>query len=382
MNDSLVLALNVGSSSLKFALFAAGAPPRRIHAGSIDRIGAGAVTDPARALDLALSQVDAHGGLGRVGSVGHRIVHGGPRFDGPRLLDPDVLAELRRLAVLDPDHMPAEIAFVEAMRSRAPELPQVACFDTAFHRTLPRVARLLPLPQRYEGQGVQRYGFHGLSYTYLVEELARVAGDEAARGRVVMAHLGSGASLVALRNGCSVDTTMGFTPTGGIPMATRSGDLDPGVLLHLLRSEHMSPDVLDELLNHRSGLLGVSGSSGDMRDLLGREANDPSAADAVALFCHRARQAIGGLAATIGGLETLVFSAGIGENAAPVRARISRGLEHLGVHLDDARNERGAPVVSTDGSVCTVRVLHTDEESVVVRETLRVVRGEGAARAL
>jgi acetate kinase len=375
MNDSLVLALNVGSSSLKFALFAAGAPPRRIHAGSIDRIGAGAVTDHARALDLALSQLDAHGGLGRVGSVGHRIVHGGPAFHGPRLLAPDVLAELRRLAVLDPDHMPAEIAVVEAMRSRAPEVPQVACFDTAFHRTLPRVARLLPLPRRYEGQGVQRYGFHGLSYTYLVEELARVAGDEAARGRVVMAHLGSGASLVALRGGHSVETTMGFTPTGGIPMATRSGDLDPGVLLHLLRSEHMSPDELDDLLNHRSGLLGVSGSSGDMRDLLGREANDSSAADAVALLCHRARQAIGGLAATIGGLETLVFSAGIGENAAPVRARISRGLEHLGVRLDDARNERGAPVISTDGSACTVRVLHTDEESVVVRETLRLVRG-------
>ncbi|HEY3819020.1 MAG TPA: acetate/propionate family kinase [Polyangiaceae bacterium] len=375
MTDALVLTLNAGSSSLKFAVFAPGSTPRRIHAGSIDRIASG-TTDHERALDDALSHLDAFGGVARVIAVGHRIVHGGPGFDGPRRLTADVIAELRRLAPLDPDHLPAELAIVEAMRSRAPELAQVACFDTAFHRTLPDVARLLPIPRRYEALGMRRYGFHGLSYTFLVEELGRVAGERAARGRVVMAHLGSGASLVALRDGCSVETTMGFTPNSGIPMGTRSGDLDPGVIVHLLRAERISVDELDGLLNHQSGLFGISETSADMRDLLAHEATDGRAADAVAVFCHRTRQAIGALAATIGGLDTLVFSGGIGENAAPVRARVLRGLEHLGVGLDDARNAAGAAVISTDASACVVRVIRTDEESVIVRETLRTIGGE------
>jgi acetate kinase len=374
MPDTLVLTLNAGSSSLKFALFESSSPPRRILAGSIDRIGAD--MGHARALDLALSRLDGHAAsLAGVGAVGHRLVHGGPDFDGPRLLSGEVLDRIRRLAVLDPDHLPAEIAIIEAMQTRAPSLSQVACFDTTFHRTMPRVARLLPIPRRFEEQGVRRYGFHGLSYQYLIEELERVAGKEAARKRVVLAHLGSGASLVALQNGQSVETTMGFTPTSGVPMGTRTGDIDPGVLLYLLRAEHMSVDSLDDLLNRRAGLLGVSESSSDVRDLLAREATDPRAADALALFCHRARQAIGALAATIGGLDTLVLSGGIGENSAPVRARILRGLEHLGVHLDDERNDGGAPVISTDGSACIVRVLHTNEEAIIVRETLRALRG-------
>ena len=373
MPDTFVLTLNAGSSSLKFALFESSSPPRRILAGSIDRIGDD--MGHARALDLVLSRLDAHGGLPGLGAVGHRLVHGGPDFDGPRLLSGEVLDRIRRLAVLDPDHLPAEIAIIEAMQTRAPALSQVACFDTTFHRTMPRVARLLPIPRRFEEQGVRRYGFHGLSYQYLIEELERVAGKEAARKRVVLAHLGSGASLVALQNGQSVETTMGFTPTSGVPMGTRTGDIDPGVLLYLLRAEHMSVDSLDDLLNHRAGLLGVSESTSDVRDLLAREATDPRAADALALFCHRARQAIGALAATIGGLDTLVLSGGIGENSAPVRARILRGLEHLGVHLDDQRNGAGAPVISTDGSACTVRVLHTNEEAIIVRETLRALQG-------
>jgi acetate kinase len=374
MPDTLVLTLNAGSSSLKFALFESSSPPRRILAGSIDRIGDD--MGHARALDLALSRLDTHGvSLAGVGAVGHRLVHGGPDFDGPTLLSGEVLDRIRRLAVLDPDHLPAEIAIIEAMQTRAPALSQVACFDTTFHRTMPRVARLLPIPRRFEEQGVRRYGFHGLSYQYLIEELERVAGKEEACKRVVLAHLGSGASLVALQNGQSVETTMGFTPTSGVPMGTRTGDIDPGVLLYLLRAEHMSVDSLDDLLNRRAGLLGVSESSSDVRDLLAREATDPRAADALALFCHRARQAIGALAATIGGLDTLVLSGGIGENSAPVRARILRGLEHLGVHLDDERNDGGAPVISTDGSACIVRVLHTNEEAIIVRETLRALRG-------
>lgn len=301
-------------------------------------------------------------------------MHGGPRLDGPRLLTPDVLTEIRRLTALDPDHLPAEIAIVEAVQARAPGLPQVACFDTAFHFTMPAVARLVPIPRSYREQGVQRYGFHGLSYTYLVEELARVAGERAARGRVVIAHLGSGASLVALREGRSVETTMGFTPTSGIPMSTRAGDLDPGVLLYLLRAERMTLDAIDDLVNRRSGLLGISETSADVRDLLAIEASDSRAADALALFCLRARQAIGSLSATIGGLDTLVFSGGIGERAAPIRSRIARGLEHLGVRFDEARNASGAAVISADESPCTVRVLHTDEQCIIARETLRVLQ--------
>jgi acetate kinase len=258
---------------------------------------------------------------------------------------------------------------------RAPALPQVACFDTAFHRTMPRVARLIAVPWRYQEAGVERYGFHGLSCTFLIEELGRVAGQAAARGRVILAHLGAGASLTAVLDGRSVDTTMGYTPTSGILMGTRSGDLDPGVLLHLLRSEGMSVAALGELLDRRSGLLGVSGSSPDMRDLLAREHEDPRAEDAIALFCHQARKAIGALATTLGGLDTLVFSGGIGERAAPVRARIAGSLQHLGIHLDDARNEAGAAVLSTDASPCTVRILPTDEESILVRETLQVLAG-------
>ena len=392
-----LLTLNAGSSSLKLGVFTSARPPRRLLSAAVARIGlpgttltitAGStpeevealddVPDHARALEKALAGIERRHPLARAAAVGHRLVHGGPRYDRARLATPDVLAALRRLIPLDPDHLPAEIEMVEAMLRRAPSVPQIACFDTAFHRTLPRVARLLAIPHRYEAQGVRRYGFHGLSCAFLIEELARIAGEEAARGRVVLAHLGSGASLTATLEGRSVDTTMGFTPTSGIPMGTRSGDLDPGVLLYLLRTERLGVDALDGLLNRESGLLGVSGSSPDMRDLLAREADDPRAADAVALFCHQGKKAIGALAATLGGIDTLVFAGGIGERAATVRARIAGGLEHLGIHVDEARNQAGAPVLSTEASPCTVRVLHTDEESIIARETLEVM---GAAAA-
>lgn len=359
-----VLTLNAGSSSLKYALFAGAS---RVASASIGRLAA----DPAAheaALSRALADVAAHG---PIAAVGHRVVHGGDRFVAPTRVDDAVVGELRRLAALDPDHLPAEIAVIEAMRARAPGTPQVACFDTAFHATMPRVSKLLPVPRRLFDAGVRRYGFHGLSYEYLLDRLG-----DAANGRVVMAHLGSGASLCACRDGRPVDTTMGFTPTGGVAMATRTGDLDPGVLVHLMRAEGASADALDDLVNRRGGLLGVSGSSGDMRDLLAREASDPAAADAVALFVHGVRKAVGALAATIDGLDTLVFSAGIGENAPAVRARVCAGLAHLGVALDDARNDAGAPVISTDASRCTVRVVRTDEEAVIARHTRRLLQEE------
>jgi acetate kinase len=359
--EANVLTLNAGSSSLKYALFVG---TTRAATGSIGRLAA----DPA-AHEAALSRVLADvGPHGAVDAVGHRVVHGGGRFVTPTHIDDAVVDELRRLAPLDPDHLPAELAVIEAMRARAPDTPQVACFDTAFHARMPRVSTLLPIPRRLLEAGVRRYGFHGLSYEYLVEQLG-----ELARGRVVLAHLGAGASLCAVRGGEPIDTTMGFTPTGGVPMATRTGDLDPGVLVHLARTEAASPDALDELVNRRAGLLGVSGISGDMRDLLACEATDLAAGDAVALFVHQVRKAVGALAATIDGLDTLVFSAGIGENAPAVRARVCAGLGHLGVVLDEARNAAGAPVVSADASRCGVRVIHTDEEAVIARHTRRVL---------
>jgi len=309
--------------------------------------------------------------LGDVCAVGHRVVHGGTRFTHAELVTDEMVVALDDLAPLDPDHLPEEIAIIRAMRTSLAGVPHVACFDTAFHHAMPRVATLLPIPRRFEAAGVRRYGFHGLSYTYLMSELSRIAGDEA-RGRVILAHLGSGASLCAVMNGNAIDTTMGFTPTSGIPMATRTGDLDPGALLFLLRS--MKVSALGDLVNHESGLLGVSETTGDMRTLLATEASDLRAAEAVSLFCYQAKKAIGALAAAMGGVETLVFSGGIGEHAAPVRARIASGLEHLGIHVDDARNARALPVISTDATACTVRVIPTDEESVIARQTLDIVR--------
>jgi acetate kinase len=368
----LVLTINAGSSSLKFALVDAADPSRRIAAGNVDRIGEG-TRDHAQALREVVERLAQAGGVERLAGIGHRVVHGGERLLQSTRVTPGVLGELRRLCPLDPDHLPAEIAIIEKLGELAPAVRQVACFDTAFHATMAPVARLLAIPRRYASAGVRRYGFHGLSYTYLMQEFARVAGDAAARGRVVLAHLGSGASLAAVQGGRCVDTTMGFTPNSGVPMGTRTGDIDPGVLVHLLRTERLDADALDRLLSRDSGLLGVSETSADMRDLLAHESSDPRAADAVALFCWQVRKAIGALATTIGGLDTLVFAGGIGENAAPVRARVAAGLEHLGVHIDVARNDGGGPIVSADASGCTVRVIRTDEEAVIARETVRVL---------
>jgi acetate kinase len=388
----MVLALNAGSSSLKWSVFAPGPPMRRRLRGRVERVGRDggarlAVTsgdgpaserpvnapDHASALHAALDYLAQRGEGERLMAVGHRVVHGGTLYDEAREVSADLLAELRRWSALDPDHLPAERAIIEAMAERAPHVPQVACFDTTFHRTMPRVARLLAIPRRFEASGVRRYGFHGLSYAFLMEELTRVAGPEAAAGRVVLAHLGAGASLAAVAGGRPVDTTMGFTPASGVMMATRSGDLDPGVLVHLMRTERMGADEIDDLVNRRSGLLGVSDSSADMAELLAREGNDPRAADAVSLFCYQVKKAVGALAAALGGLDTLVFSGGIGENAPAVRGRIVRGLEHLGTQLNEPRNDAGAAVISTDASGCVVRVVATDEESVIARETLRVM---------
>ncbi|QEL20497.1 acetate/propionate family kinase [Limnoglobus roseus] len=383
-----VLTINGGSSSIKFALFGPAAGGDRLFAGAVERVGtpeaslraAGlgdredrkpiAATDPARAADELIDWLEERGDLAGVAAVGHRVVHGGPDHAEPRVIDAALLADLRRLVPLDPDHLPAELALKDALTRRRPTLPQVACFDTAFHHALPPVARVLPIPRRY---GIRRYGFHGLSYAYLVEELRRVAGPTAPDGRLILAHLGSGASLAAVRGGACVDTTMRFTPAGGLVMGTRTGDLDPGVLIHLTRTENLTADQLDAVVNRESGLRGISETSSDMRDLLAREATDSRAADAVALFCYQAKKFIGAMAAALGGVDTLVFAGGVGENSPEVRSRICDGLAFLGVDLGLASNAANAAVISSGITGVTVRVIRTDEEVLIARTTACVL---------
>jgi acetate kinase len=311
-------------------------------------------------------------GFASVRAVGHRVVHG-MSYTEPQPVTQELLDELRRIRPYDPDHLPQEIELIEAFRRHGSKLPQVACFDTAFHRGMPRVARLLPIPRRFDAMGVQRYGFHGLSYAYLMEELARVAGTKAAQGRVILAHLGNGASLAAVRGGKSIDTSMGFTPTAGLPMGTRPGDLDPGVAWYMMRSENLTTKQFNHLINHECGLLGVSETSSDMRDLIGRQAGDVRAAEAVELFCYQTRKWIGAFAAALEGLETLVFAGGIGENTGEVRARVCNGLGFLGIQLDQALNAVNAPVISGEASKATVRVIRTDEELMIARAVRRLL---------
>jgi acetate kinase len=389
-----VLTINGGSSSIKFALFEQVGLLKRSLTGEIERIGLANTVISAKGANRPLAQDERFeaadigqagerliGWLGNhidfsvVQGVGHRVVHGGPHNSQAQHITPELIEELKRISSLDPDHLPGEIALINILRLRLPGLPQVACFDTAFHHDMPKVAQLLPVPRRYESAGVRRYGFHGLSYASLLRELERVAGSEAARGRLVLAHLGSGASMAAVRNGKSVDTTMSFTPTAGLVMGTRSGDLDPGFLIYLMRNERMSSEQIDDLVNRRSGLLGVSDVSSDMKDLLDRETSDPNAAEAVDLFCYQARKYVAAMAASAGGLDTLVFSGGIGERSATIRARIGDGLGFLGVRIDVDRNASGAPVISPDGSRVTVRVIPTDEEATIARETLATLGG-------
>jgi acetate kinase len=269
--------------------------------------------------------------------------------------------------------MPEEILLIESFHRRFSDLPQIACFDTEFHHDLPRVARLLPIPRRYEAQGVRRYGFHGLSYAFLMEELARLDGVETARGRIILAHLGNGASLAAVRSGKSLDTSMSFTPAAGIPMGTRSGDLDPGLIGYLARTEQMSAERFETMVNFESGLLGISETSRDMCDLLSSEARDVRAAEAIALFCYQVKKWIGAFAAVLGGPDMLVFAGGIGENAPTVRSRICDGLKFLGIELDQTRNAQNAPLISTDAGRVKVRVIHTDEELMIARSVVQAL---------
>jgi acetate kinase len=390
-----VLTINGGSSSIRFAIFEASRPPRRLLQGKMERIGGddaslsidyGAgqapvhmkvpIKERAKAIDFLMDWLESQPLFKTLDGVGHRVVHG-MRHTHPERVTAELLNELKGIIPFDPEHLPREIELIEALRRRDSRLPQAVCFDTAFHRSMPRVATQLPIPRRYEARGIQRYGFHGLSYTFLMQELARLGDPAAARGRVILAHLGSGASLAAVRDGRCIDTSMGFTPTAGLVMGTRSGDLDPGLMSYLASTDAMTAQQFQTLVNHESGLLGLSETSADVRDLLDRESSDPRAAEALALFCYQAKKWIGSFAAVLGGVDTLVFAGGIGENAAPVRERICAGMNFLGIDIDETANSRHAPRISTEtGSSVTVRVIRTDEESVIAASSIAVLELE------
>lgn len=388
--SSSVLTVNSGSSSIRFAIYEAGATPTLQLAGIVDRIGLSgaklslshpavrrqvplrvAATNHRDAVSFLLHWLERRPEFASVKAVGHRVVHGMTHAD-PERVTPKLLAELRRITPYAPDHLPSEIGLIEAFGQHHPTFQQVACFDTAFHRGMPRVATLLPIPRRYAARGVERYGFHGLSYAYLMEELHRLD-PAAAKGRVILAHLGNGASMAAVRGGASIDTSMGFTPAAGLVMGTRAGDLDPGLGYYLARTERMTAARFQRMVNHESGLLGLSQTSSDMRELLSVEGRDTRAAEAVALFCYQAKKWIGSFAAALGGLDALVFSGGIGENAPLIRARICDGLGFLGVALNGKRNASNAPLISPSAGRVSVRVLRTDEGLMIARSVWRTL---------
>lgn len=391
-----VLAMNVGSSSIKFALFEVGDSYRRMLHGGIEAIGSPqavlqvkclseannysrplAVATRAGAIEAFMDWIEAENTFGPLAAVGHRVVHGGPNYSQPVQITSQVIEELHRLSPFDPEHLQAELLLIEAFRSRLPHVTQVACFDTAFHHNLPRVAQILPIPRRYEAKGVRRYGFHGLSYAFLLEELARQSGPQASQGRVILAHLGNGASLAAVHRGQAIDTSMSFTPTAGVPMSTRSGDLDPALAWYLARTEGMTPEQFNTMVNSQSGLLGVSETSSDMRDLLQYEADDIRAAEAVSMFCYQIKKCIGSFAAALGGVDTLVFAGGIGENSPAIRWRICDGLEFLGIELEESSNTNSAAVISTNASRATVRVIRTNEEITIARSVVSIIGLQG-----
>jgi acetate kinase len=388
-----ILAVNGGSSSIKFALYegealageGGGARLSKKLSGKIDRIGSKAakltfihilknergtlpmdVAGPEEAAAFLIDWLGKQKESRSLSAIGHRVVHGLGHRQAV-FIDDALLEELQGIRSYDPDHLPGEIRLIQLFRRQKPGLPQYACFDTAFHAGLPRVAKLLPIPRRYDEAGVRRYGFHGLSFAYILEELSRKEGAVVANGSVIIAHLGGGASMAAIRGGCSMDTTMGFTPTGGLVMGTRTGDLDPGVAWYILQKEQLTAAGFNDLINHQSGLLGVSGISSDMQDLLASEKEDIRAAEAIALFCYQVKKNIGAYSAVLGGLDTLVFTGGIGEGAAVIRSRICSGLEYLGIGLDAGKNENNERVISVPGGRVAVYAIPTDEEWMIAR---------------
>lgn len=394
-----ILTLNAGSSSLKFAVHRLEKTEVRILSGACEGIGsrhgqfhvrdqagrpliqqAGTPASHAAAAQLVLKWLRRAPGHENWRGIGHRIVHGGLRYGHPAEVTPAMTEELSRIGRLDPEHLGPELTALQAAAQAFPRLPQIACFDTAFHRRMPRVAQMHPLPRKWFKKGLVRFGFHGLACESVLEDLRREGRPGEASGRIILAHLGSGASMTAVRGGVGIDTTMGFMPNGGLMMATRPGDLSPGVLLDLMLEQKLSAREVNKMVNLHSGLLGVSGLSGDMRELLAAAPTHAGAAEAIDLFCYTARKHLGALAAVLGGLDTLVFSGGIGENAPAVRRRLCQNLEFLGLRLDQQKNRRNAALISAPRSAVAVRVIHADEELVIARNVGRWLRPrQGAA---
>lgn len=386
-----VLAINGGSSSIKFALYEFGEQRVQLLSGKIDGIGLPSsrfVMQGLHADDQIDRKSDATSYLQAIQqltawiserlqqrpllAVGHRIVHGGGKQRQPQIITPQLLQQLRDASAFDPEHLPQELRLIDAIRSDFPDLLQIACFDTSFHANMPEVARRLPLPRRFHEQGVQRYGFHGLSCTYVMQQLTTAQTDSASRGRVIIAHLGNGASLTAVKDGNSIDTSMSFSPCGGVMMGSRSGDLDPGLAFYFSKQELMTPQQFHYMVNHESGLLGVSEISSDMRELLAQEAIDHRAAEAIAMFCYQAKKWLCALIGVMEGIDTLVFTGGIGENLPQIRSRICAGLGFMDIRLDPQANDNNAALISSSNSQVAVRVIRTDEEQIIAQATFNV----------
>ena len=380
-----VLTINGGSSSIKFALYEIVGSLMQLYYGELESIGTknikfgltNTITNQKNIIDIKAVDHSAAASflIGwfktqdwfvSVKAIGHRIVHG-MKHTEPEKITPELLDELRTISDYDPEHLPGEIRLIEIFQEHYPSLVQIACFDTAFHASMPSVAKSLSIPRKYQALGIQRYGFHGLSYSYIMEELQRLAGNESVHGRIILAHLGNGASIAAVKDGKCIDTSMGFTPTSGLLMGTRTGDLDPGIAVYLLQKEKLSTQQYNHLINHESGLLGVSETTSDMRELLKLKATDSRAEEAIELFCYQTKKWIGSYAAVLGGLDTLVFTGGIGEHTPEVRDRICRGLQFLRIELDESRNVKNETIISTEASKVFVRVLKTNEELMIAR---------------
>jgi acetate kinase len=390
-----ILTINSGSSSIKLGLYNMGKREQLLLSGSLQRIGLPGgifqiidankktilekhieLPDHETSLKVLFDWLQHYAPETNLDAVSHRVVHGGEKYSTPHCITPAIVSELKKIIHLAPDHLPHELKAIQATSYFYPDMIQVACFDTAFHRNMPNLAKVIALPRHYQHSGMIRYGFHGLSYEYIIQELRKEAGDKIADGRVIIAHLGNGASMAAVRHGRSVDTTMGFTPAGGLVMSTRSGDLDPGVLIYLLEERGLHPSALNELINHQAGLLGVSGISSDMRDLLDKEQSEIHARQAVDLFCYQASKHLGALAVVLGGIDTLIFTAGIGENSPIVRQRICQNLAFLGIHINPQLNNANVPIISSERAPVTVRVMKTDEDLMMARHTYTLIKGE------
>ncbi len=390
--EECILTINGGSSSIKFSLYKMKEPLEQLFYGEIENIGTqkaklnftNLVTEEKNSVSIQstdhnevannlIDWLEKQEGFDSIKAIGHRIVHG-MKHTEPEIISPELMKELKKISAFDPEHLPEEIKLIEVFSRRYPSLKQVACFDTSFHTSMPTVAKLLSIPRRFYEKGIQRYGFHGLSYAYLLEELKRVAGDETAKGKIILAHLGNGASLAAVKDGKSIDTSMGFTPTSGLPMGTRTGDLDPGVAWYLMQFEKLNPKQFSHLINHESGLLGISETNADMRELMKIEDTDNRAKEAIELFCYQTKKWIGSFAAALGGLDTLVFSGGIGEHSPDIRRKICDNLEFLGIELDEIKNRNNQGIISTEKSRVSVHVIKTNEELMIAKLVCSVLK--------